>query len=207
MFEGCDMNIRKKLFMSLSLLVVINCHADGFNFVGTWVDEGLSNSDGIPKYVFTINLTEVDHKIVGDYCYISNYGKRDDCNNPIEGKRISTDLYRVTFDSGFGGKNGIAKVKFSDGTMQWAIQRFPQGGEYSIPQKALLTPDNIYEDIFLNITVSKAFIFKEPNNNYKTKSYLIKGDKVVVITETRDNWVKIKYKNRVVGWIRKVDMQ
>lgn len=200
------MKTRRKLFTSLALLVVINCHADGSSLIGSWVDEGLSNSDGIPKYIFTINLTEVGHKIIGDYCYISNYGKRDDCNNPLIGERISTGLYRVTFDSGFGGKNGVAKIKFSDSNMQWNIQRFPQGGEYSIPQKSLLTLDNVERNT-LTIITSKSFIFKEPNYSQKTKSYLIKGDKVVVITETQDNWVKVQFKNRLVGWIRKTTIR
>ncbi len=129
------------LFLGFCLMITVNSYAEKLEIISSWFDEGPSNDEGIPLYVFTINLTQVDHKLIGEYCYVSNYGKRDDCNNPIRGKKISTGLYQVDFNSSFGGKNGLAEIKFLDKKMYWIVHRFPRYGAYSIPKESTLVLD------------------------------------------------------------------
>ncbi|WP_157642652.1 hypothetical protein [Burkholderia ubonensis] len=56
------------------------------------------------------------------------------------------------------------------------------------------------------ILAEKAFLFEKPNNGYRTKMYLIRGDDVRVLGAMGEEWVKIEYLGKggrsIQKWIR-----
>lgn len=52
------------------------------------------------------------------------------------------------------------------------------------------------------VSVDKVFIYKQPNINFITSSYFIKGDKVEALAISK-NWIKVSYsKDSKTGWLR-----
>lgn len=128
----------KSSLICLCLLGSMNGYAKQGDLTGTWVEVGEENSAQIPIHVFSLDITQANQSLKGQYCYVSNYGKRDDCNNAIQGRKIAENIYRVTFDSGFGGKQGVAMLSFKDHKIKWQLIQPPKRGDYSIPQTSLL---------------------------------------------------------------------
>lgn len=105
---------------------------------GTWVEQGAVNAEGIPIHVFSLEITQANQILKGEYCYVSNYGRRDDCHQQIVGHKVGINRYRVTFDSGFGAKQGIAELYFKAKQLRWTLIQAPKSGDYMIPSQAVL---------------------------------------------------------------------
>lgn len=105
---------------------------------GTWVEQGAMNAEGIPIHVFSLEITQANQALKGEYCYVSHYGRRDDCHNQIVGHKVGFNRYSVTFDSGFGGKQGIAELYFKTKQLHWKLIQAPKAGNYTIPSRAML---------------------------------------------------------------------
>lgn len=56
------------------------------------------------------------------------------------------------------------------------------------------------------IIVDKAPLYDQPDETYKTRMYLVKGDQVTLLDTTKSNWILIKYETRKGGallkWLR-----
>ena len=58
-----------------------------------------------------------------------------------------------------------------------------------------------------NTILDKTYLYLSPDENSLTKAYLIKGDEVIILEETKDKtWQKIAYINRrgkiLVRWVK-----
>lgn len=105
---------------------------------GTWEEQGAVNAEDIPMHVFSLEITQANQILKGEYCYVSNYGRRDDCHQQIVGHKVGLNRYRVTFDSGFGAKQGIAELYFKAKQLRWTLIQAPQSGDYMIPSQSVL---------------------------------------------------------------------
>lgn len=108
-------------------------------FIGTWTTQGESNAQGVPISSFELKISKAnDHSIVGEYCYISNYGNLIDCDNAFSGSYIGKDSYKIQFNSQFGGKKGQAAIQLKQDKLYWALIQAPQHGRYTIVERAVL---------------------------------------------------------------------
>ncbi len=127
-------------------IVLLSCsvqlHAAPPSLLGSWSAQGPSNAQHIPIHQFNINIHQANQNISGEYCYISQYGNRIDCDNTFHGKQISPQHYQIHFDSSFGGRNGIAELSLTPSQhLTWTLIQAPQSGEYHIPQSSELHLD------------------------------------------------------------------
>ena len=112
------------------------------SLLGSWSEQGPSNAQHLPIHQFNIEIQQANQNILGKYCYIAQYGNRIDCDNTFKGKRISPNHYQVSFDSSFGGRNGIAELSLSPANrLRWNLIQAPQQGQYAIPQYSELSVD------------------------------------------------------------------
>lgn len=205
------MNIR---FLLLGLLYTN--HAVAYvstpQVIGNWVEEAEeklqahSNIQHVPMHVFTVEIDTADKHISGNYCYVSNYGNKIDCNNPFNGQKTSSNHYKINFNSSFGGMHGLAELRVTDDDrLLWQVLRFPQHGDYSIPKHAVLHRSQAVEK-YLTINKTKVFIFKEADAKSSTRSYLVLGDKVIVTNKKDNAWLQIEFKGQLLGWIKAADV-
>ncbi|WP_218726609.1 hypothetical protein, partial [Enterobacter chuandaensis] len=107
----------------------------GLAFDGDWVGEFENDS------TLTLRLAELDNRITGSYCYISQKGNRIDCpeddernlSGTIAGNRAS-----VEFNSSFGGVGGRAVLEIKGREMEWRLVTPPQKGNYYAPLRYTL---------------------------------------------------------------------
>lgn len=56
------------------------------NWLGTWSSDEY-DENALPISTFTVNIESLSNSdISGTYCYVSNYGKKTNCNNSFTGK-------------------------------------------------------------------------------------------------------------------------
>lgn len=113
-------------------------HSNNAAFIGSWNTEGEPNAQGVPITSFSIQVIEANERIVGEYCYISNYGNRIDCDNAFSGHYIGKNSYKIQFSSQFGGGTGQAAIQLKQDKLYWALLQAPQHGEYTMVERAVL---------------------------------------------------------------------
>lgn len=190
----------------LLLSTMAQLNAASPSLLGSWSAQGPSNAQHVPMHLFSIEIQQANQNILGKYCYITQSGNRIDCDNRFKGKRISPNHYQVYFDSSFGGRNGIAELRLSPSQhLIWNLIQAPQQGQYFIPQYSELSLDHAQAASF-QINKSKAFIYRTPDQDTQTRSYLIHGDQVQIQNTHAQTWVEVEYKGRVLGWISAQDL-
>ena len=173
---------------------------------GRWVEEGVLNRQQIPIHMFSLDIKIANDALSGHACYIANYGQRIDCDNPFYGKKISPNTYIVNFNSQFGGRDGLAELHVTDHQqLLWTLLKAPKQGEYYAPTHAVLHLDQSSKH-YLTINKTKVFIYKDPEAQSPSQSYLVLGDKVIAKRKQGNAWLQIQYKDQVLGWIKATDV-
>ena len=111
-----------------------------------WYSVEYFHNSNTPYSVFSINMNIKNKNVIGEFCYITRYGKRVDCNNKFSSTINNNKIY-FDFNSSFGGKNGKAVITFlSNKKIQWKILKNPDG-EFYAPRKMILTNKTMKNNI------------------------------------------------------------
>lgn len=128
------------IFALALFLATFNSFA-GEEIIGGW--KGISNPQ---KKDPPLSVMDIDfHKnksntTVGQYCYVTNYGNRTDCDpseaeNITNIKKISEHMYEADFVSFNDNVGGKVKIKIDNNKMFWVVTKYPKGDGYYGPQK------------------------------------------------------------------------
>lgn len=86
--------------------------SDYSKYIGTWNEESYdSNKELVSSLSLTINDISKS-KIGGDYCYLSRYGNKIDCDTTFEGTAKNDKQYLINFTSSFDNLKGKALLTF-----------------------------------------------------------------------------------------------
>lgn len=189
--------MKRLLLLTASM---ITCTSYAQDIKGTWSETSqIINSENVPEYVFTVSVLKADKNILGEYCYVYQYGKRINCDQTFTGLRVDNH-YKITLNN-----DGVAELQpMQNNKLIWKTIKKPRDYNFLIPTTAILLNDKS-TDGYLKINKTKSYIYSEPNYHSKTKSYLIKGDNVRQ-KEVKGDWIKIQYKDKIVGWLKKQDV-
>ncbi|MEB5972967.1 hypothetical protein ACWXWB_23005 [Pantoea dispersa] len=106
------------------------------DFNGEW--SGAAGNENSSDYsTLNIKLRQIDGKVVGRYCYITNSGNRIDCPDGDESNLqgvVKNNKANVKFDSAFGGENGEAELTLNNDAMLWHLTVLPSHGEFYAPK-------------------------------------------------------------------------
>ncbi len=116
---------------------------------GTWAVDTYDSNKAL-RSSFSLEIEHISNeKIEGNYCYISNYGRQEDCLSKFSGTALNTNnpsatnaRYSVSFHSSFKNLPGKATLDLSNNTITWDLTEFPTNMGGSIPKHAILTKDN-----------------------------------------------------------------
>jgi hypothetical protein len=149
-----------------------------------------------PYSVFDISLNEGENgKIYGAYCFVTQYGNRDDCSPDgelnVNGHAVDlTKKASVAFYSFFGVKNGIAELSINDdNSLTWTIIRQPQEGEYYGPNRIVLKKITSETDAHVGdrlVVAKKAYLYDAPSKLRQGETYVIEGDYVKLVRISTD---------------------
>jgi hypothetical protein len=194
--------------------------SDSSEIVGAWQSVTKVKGKAEPISVFSIKLHVRGPEIGGQYCYVTQYGNKADCdpsnNENISGFIKDDNEGVVTFFSFFGGRNGEAKISIRNGKLLWKVTKIPTGAFYG-PMQSTLTKSNDTPVATSPLPAggkiiqsSKAWLYQYSDDKSLTKSYLIKGDVVELNDMSSDGkfW-KIEYKTTttsIVRWIHCEDV-
>ncbi|MDF7659601.1 hypothetical protein PUG81_11515 [Erwiniaceae bacterium L1_54_6] len=126
----------------ISLFPFFCCASDMFS--GHWSGAD-SNDDGTPYSTLTLKIHQSGNRISGQYCFITQNGNRIDCPTDDEENLhgvIKDNKAKVTFDSSFGGKGGVALLLLHDSKLSWHLKNEPQQGNFYAPDVYELTRQN-----------------------------------------------------------------
>ena len=95
---------------------------------------------------FSINLSKSKSgKLTGYYCTAVRNGNKIDCSPDqeinINEVKNGNGLYKVSFNSFFGAKNGEAVISLENGKLHWRITKKP-AGEFYAPSDVFLAGSN-----------------------------------------------------------------
>lgn len=78
----------------------------------------------------------------------------------------------------------------------------------ALPSKADNWFTNLFDEEILQVTVNDAFlnIHSGPGRGYPI-FHVVERDEVITLIKGRTDWVKVKTRRNLVGWIRRADMQ
>ncbi|MBS0899530.1 hypothetical protein JK233_19855 [Pantoea dispersa] len=106
------------------------------DFNGEW--SGAVGDENSADYsTLNIKIRQVDGKVVGRYCYITNSGNRIDCPDGDESNLhgvVKNNKANVKFDSAFGDENGEAELTLNNNAMLWHLIVLPSHGEFYAPK-------------------------------------------------------------------------
>ena len=111
---------------------------------GVW--EEVVTREGVdePYSVLTLDLSVVDGRIAGRYCFVTRFGRKIDCD-PDAGDNLrglvdaAGTMATISFDSSFGAMDGKATLTLQDHSLHWDLVSPPVGGEFFGPRQAQLT--------------------------------------------------------------------
>lgn len=153
-------------------------------FNGTWA--GISNPEkkSIPLSVFTIHLRQQAGTITGSYCYVTQYGKKIDCDEGdaknINGKINSNNNAKIEFYSFWGGAGGLATISVKGNELTWVVTKAPDGEFYGPMQYTLQKKDNsktknvMHDEALVNCPESI------PQNNVFDASRIFQGARIAI---------------------------
>ncbi|WP_186231808.1 hypothetical protein [Burkholderia gladioli] len=159
--------------------------------LGEWRYVSTQHEGTKPYSTFVIKLHKSSgNQIVGSYCFITEEGRRIDCDpegsNNLNGT-ISPDGLRATinFFSFFGAKNGTSDISINKGELHWKVTKNPDGDFFYGPLDVYLTRDSKASGL-KQVTASRAYLYAEPASKGKSKSYIIKGDTIELLKISDD---------------------
>ncbi|QXE07346.1 hypothetical protein BJG93_36390 (plasmid) [Paraburkholderia sprentiae WSM5005] len=205
-------------FVALSIFAGNVVYAENLSEIsGSWTATENPFGKAEPMSVFDLKLHIIAGVVRGQYCYVTQYGNKIDCdpsdNENISGF-ISGSKARVTFFSFFGGTNGVAEITMAGGRLTWRVVKSPDGEFYgplratlsrSSPAKENASPSRANR----RVIVDKAYFYSAPSDVSVTKAYAIKGDSVVVQEMSDDGrFIKIRYQGKklFIRWIHCEDV-
>ncbi|MGV0133681.1 hypothetical protein [Burkholderia gladioli] len=159
--------------------------------LGEWRYVSTQHEGTKPYSTFVIKLHKSSgNQIVGSYCFITEEGRRIDCDpegsNNLNGT-VSPDGLRATinFFSFFGAKNGTSDISINKGELHWKVTKNPDGDFFYGPLDVYLTRDSKASGL-KQVTASRAYLYAEPASKGKSKSYIIKGDTIELLKISDD---------------------
>ncbi|WP_186110276.1 hypothetical protein [Burkholderia gladioli] len=159
--------------------------------LGEWRYVSTQHEGKKPYSTFVVELRQSSgDQIVGSYCFITEGGRRVDCDpegiNNLNGT-ISSDGSHATinFFSFFGAKNGTSDISINKGELHWKVTKNPGGDFFYGPFDVYLTRDSKASGL-RQVTASRAYLYAEPTKKDKLKSYIIKGDAVELLKISDD---------------------
>ena len=186
---------RPLVFLFLVLYGAAFSHARPL-FNGKW--EYVENVPGPkkPYSVFDITLNEDKNgEIYGRYCFVTQYGNRDDCSpvgeSNIHGRAMSSSrIASVNFYSFFGAKDGIAEIFINDeNSLTWKVIRPPKEGEYYGPNRMIARKVESEKNTHIGeklVVANKAYLYNEPSVLNHGRVFVVKGDYVKLIKISAD---------------------
>lgn len=116
---------------------------------GTWAVDTYDDN----KVLLSTFSLEIEHisneRIEGSYCYVSNYGRQEDCLNKFSGTALNANnssttnvRYSIDFHSSFKNLPGKAILDLNSNTITWDLTEFPDDLGVDMPKHAILTKDS-----------------------------------------------------------------
>jgi len=142
------MKIASQAIILLSLLGLLTApfaHAkdDDEKIYGEWLYEATQMTDGVPQSQLSLTLRHSEGKLVGQYCYISNYGRRIDCPDDDEinvqgAVNQDNESATIHIDSTFQRGDARAVVRVVDNRLRFVIDQKSSMTLYSGPRDITL---------------------------------------------------------------------
>lgn len=116
--------------------------SDYSKYIGMWNEKSYdSNKELVSSLSLTINDIS-QSKIGGDYCYISRYGNKIDCDTTFEGTAKNDKQYLINFTSSFDNLEGKALLTLNKQSITWTLKDFPADLGVPAPKSATLLKGN-----------------------------------------------------------------
>ncbi|WP_186259252.1 hypothetical protein [Burkholderia gladioli] len=191
------MNRLTRIFIGLCLLIGSEAaiaqvpQKEVSPLLGEWRYVSTQHEGKKPYSTFVVKLHQSSgDQIVGSYCFITEGGRRIDCDpegtNNLKGTISSDGLHAtINFFSFFGAKNGTSDISINKGDLHWKVTRNPDGDFFYGPFDVYLTRDSKASGL-RQVTASRAYLYTEPTREDKSKSYIIKGDAVELLKISDD---------------------
>lgn len=142
------------------------------DIVGHWESKNDSNTNTYSIDFFLRN----DGQLEGQYCAVARGGNKIDCSPKVERNvnflRQEGENIIVSFESFFGAKNGVARIKKKQNELFWEVVKKPQGEFYS-PLKTILT-----KPVYVKQPNSKKIAIS--SKNYKQQNITMKLYKNII---------------------------
>ena len=85
---------------------------------------------------FNIDLNITNNDVIGNFCYVTHFGNRIDCDNKFKSQLKNKNIF-FDFNSSFGGENGKAVISMNNNSISWKLLQEPSGKFY-VPKKSIL---------------------------------------------------------------------
>ena len=174
--------------------------------LGSWSAEQF-DQDNKPLSVLSLVIRQLSTThIAGSYCYVSNYGRKIDCDNDFVGNRQQDDKYLISFNSSFDNMKVTASLKFDNNSLVWQLLDYPKEMTVALPKDRVLTKNSEVVATEYTVINERAFIYENKSKSAKTAAYFIKGDTIKLL-RVEDNWLYVSYKNNTkLGWLLVEDL-
>lgn len=174
--------------------------------LGSWSAEQF-DQDNKPLSVFSVDITQLSATyIAGSYCYVSNYGRKIDCDNDFVGKRQQDNKYLISFNSSFDNIKVTASLKFDNNSLAWQLSDYPKEMTVALPKDRVLTKNSEVAATEYTVINERAFIYENKSKSAKTAAYFIEGDTIKPL-RVEGNWLYVSYKNNTkLGWLLVEDL-
>ncbi|WP_051980374.1 hypothetical protein [Burkholderia sp. 9120] len=183
-----------KAIAGIALAYSVNgAYAQG-PFSGDWKYVERADASGKPYSTFEVKLTELaDGQLQGSYCFVTQSGNRIDCDPDRKAINITGLVApdgksaEVHFYSFFGAKDGVAELATPGSDLNWRVTQNPRGdffyGPYKVKLKRTPTDEHRGER---QVVTAKAYLYDQPSPLPATKTYVVKGDYVKLLSVSDD---------------------
>ncbi|TCC07135.1 hypothetical protein E0L21_12025 [Kosakonia quasisacchari] len=135
--------------------------ASATDFSGQWHGSERNES------TLTLKLSQLNNKLTGSYCFITQRGNRIDCPDEQQDNLrgdVKNNTATITFDSSFGGKNGKATLVVNGDKLAWHLTQPPEHGDYYAPENYALVKEVIHNGATTKIIRTDSFMIAIRNN-------------------------------------------
>lgn len=198
------------------LILILYNYSFGLTLSGKTIEGYFDNDDNIDTIICSESKEYFDYK-----CIINYKNKSKLINGNYEGKSFEIhnqnkgELEISSFDY-FSSKYYIYKYKednwyllsyeFMENAVKGDIEDYRYFKIYFKPNQYLIDEFMDFTNPRFKIQTQKQYLYKEANENTKTRMYLLKDD-VVEILEEKDDWIYILYNSKdnkeIKAWIPK----
>jgi len=131
----------KNIFLVLIFLLVFIVYAKesvkipkNNSFITHWIKEYYIEKKLYSSFNIDLNIT--DNNVIGNFCYVTHFGNRIDCDNKFKGNLKKQRIF-FNFNSSYGAKQGRAMIIINDDNISWELLDEPLG-EFYAPKKSIL---------------------------------------------------------------------